>query len=172
MRIAICDDNVADRKHIERLLLRESDKRADTPNLLYVDSFGNKEQFLNSPLIYDMIIIDMPTTPTMVEEIIAQLMQRGSDAPIILYSSKIDYTTIPNLPDNVVHMKKPYMSDVIPELVKLGDAHVKDSIITIPITTADTVHHVPKNDILYCKKVLNLLFFDSLQRLYSPYPQE
>ena len=31
MHIAICDDNVADRKQLERLLCRESDKRkADT----------------------------------------------------------------------------------------------------------------------------------------------
>ena len=36
MHIAICDDNVADRKHLERLLSRESDKRAGTPNILYV----------------------------------------------------------------------------------------------------------------------------------------
>ena len=28
MHIAICDDNVADRKHLERLLSRESAKRA------------------------------------------------------------------------------------------------------------------------------------------------
>ena len=27
MHIAICDDNIADRKHLERLLSRESDKR-------------------------------------------------------------------------------------------------------------------------------------------------
>ena len=42
MHIAICDDNIADRKHLERLLSRESDKRMGTPNLLYVDSYGDR----------------------------------------------------------------------------------------------------------------------------------
>ena len=36
MHIAICDDNIADRKHLERLLSRESDKRMGTPNLLWI----------------------------------------------------------------------------------------------------------------------------------------
>ena len=54
MHIAICDDNIADRKHLERLLSRESDKRMGTPNLLYVDSYGDREHFLFHPLMYDM----------------------------------------------------------------------------------------------------------------------
>ena len=93
MHIAICDDNVADRKHLERLLSRESDKRAGTPNILYVDSYGDKDHFLRNPLMYDMIFLDMTATPTVAEEIIGKLVQMGLNAPLILYSSKIDYTT-------------------------------------------------------------------------------
>ena len=59
MHIAICDDNVADRKHLERLLSRESDKRAGTPNILYVDSYGEKMHFLANPLKYNLIFMDM-----------------------------------------------------------------------------------------------------------------
>ena len=57
MHIAICDDNVADRKHLERLLSRESDKRAGTPNILYVDSYGDKDKFLQNPLKYNLISV-------------------------------------------------------------------------------------------------------------------
>ena len=49
MHVAICDDNVADRKHLERLLSRESDKRAGTTNILYIDSYGDKDYFLKKP---------------------------------------------------------------------------------------------------------------------------
>ena len=150
MHIAICDDNVADRKHLERLLSRESDKRAGTPNILYVDSYGDKDHFLRNPLKYDMIFMDMTSTPTVAKEIIQQLTSMGSDAPLILYSSKIDYTAFDNLPETVVHMKKPYIPDTLPELLKLGDTHVHGNVETIPIPCEDGIHYVPKNDILYC----------------------
>ena len=51
MHIAICDDNIADRKHLERLLSRESDKRQGTPNLLYVDSYGDWDNFFHNPFM-------------------------------------------------------------------------------------------------------------------------
>jgi len=150
MHIAICDDNVADRKHLERLLSRESDKRAGTPNILYIDSFGDKEHFLRNPLMYDMIFMDMSSTPTLASEIIQQLVQMGLDAPLILYSSKIDYTSLSDLPQNVVHMKKPYIPDPLPELLKLGDAHVIGNIETIPVPCEEGLQYIPKDDIYYC----------------------
>ena len=59
MHIAICDDNIADRKQTERLLSRESDRRAKSDSVLYVDSFGKQESVLAAPMIYDMFFIDM-----------------------------------------------------------------------------------------------------------------
>lgn len=109
MHIAICDDNIADRKHLERLLSRESDKRMGTPNLLYVDSYGDREHFLFHPLMYDMIFMDMSESPALTAEIVATITEMGFTAPIVLYSSKIDYTQLPDLPPNVIHQKKPYL---------------------------------------------------------------
>ena len=122
MHIAICDDNIADRKHLERLLSRESDKRMGTPNLLYVDSYGDREHFLFHPLMYDMIFMDMSESPALTAEIVATITEMGFTAPIVLYSSKIDYTQLPDLPPNVIHQKKPYLPDPLPELLALGDA--------------------------------------------------
>ncbi len=150
MHIAICDDNVADRKHLERLLSRESDKRSGTPNILYVDSYGDKEHFLRNPMKYDMIFLDMTSTPTIAEGIIEKLVQMGLDAPLILYSSKIDYTQLSNLPETTVHMKKPYIPDPLPELLKLGDAHVTGNVETIPVPCDDGLQYIPKDDIYYC----------------------
>ena len=152
MHIAICDDNVAERKHLERLLSRESDKRAGTPNILYVDSYGDKDHFLRNPLMYDMIFLDMTATPTVAEEIIEKLVQMGFNAPLILYSSKIDYTTFTNLPETVVHMQKPYVHNPLPELLKLGDAHAQKSenAENIAIPCEDGIQYIPKDNICYC----------------------
>ena len=59
MHLAICDDHMADRKQMERLLGRESDRRLNTTGVLYVDSFGSKESILTTPMIYDAIFMDI-----------------------------------------------------------------------------------------------------------------
>ena len=59
MHLAICDDHIADRKQMERLLGRESDRRLNTTGVLYVDSFGNRDAILTTPMIYDGLFIDM-----------------------------------------------------------------------------------------------------------------
>ncbi len=149
MHIAICDDNVADRKHLERLLSRESDKRAGTPNILYVDSYGEKMHFLANPLKYNLIFMDMSSEPGIVEFIIEHLNEMGYHAPLVLYSDKIDYTAIPNLPDYVVHAQKPYIPDPLPEFLALGDANVTGHVITVSVHTNKVLSHVPKYKIMY-----------------------
>ena len=154
MHIAICDDNVADRKHLERLLSRESDKRAGTPNILYVDSFGDKDNFLQNPHKYNLIFMDMTSTPTIAEEIIHKLREMEVTAPIVMYSSSIDYSLNPKLPPSITHMKKPYIPDPLPKLLELGDTHVIGTIETITLHDCDDEKQVPIRDI-YCFEHLN-----------------
>lgn len=149
MHIAICDDNVADRKHLERLLSRESDKRAGTTNILYVDSYGEKMHFLVNPLKYNLIFMDMSSEPGIVEYIIEHLNEMGYKAPLVLYSGKIDYTTIPNLPEYVVHARKPYIPDPLPEFLALGDANVTGHVATVRVHVKKTDRAVPVSSIMY-----------------------
>ncbi len=149
MHVAICDDNVADRKHLERLLSRESDKRAGTPNILYVDSYGEKMHFLANPLKYNLIFMDMSSEPGIVEFILEHLDEMGYHAPLILYSDKIDYTAIPNLPDYVIHAKKPYIPDPLPDFLALGDANVIGHVVSINVHTNSVISSIPKYMIMY-----------------------
>ena len=149
MHVAICDDNVADRKHLERLLSRESDKRRDTPNILYVDSYGDKDHFLINPLKYNIIFMDMCYEKGTVEYILDALVEMGYSAPLILYSSRIDYTTIPNLPDFVVHAKKPYIPEPLPAFLALGDENVRGYVPTIYVHQAAEAISVEKDEIEY-----------------------
>ena len=149
MHVAICDDNVADRRHMERLLSRESDKRAGTPNILYIDSYGNKDHFLRTPLKYNLVFMDMTSREGLVREILTGLEDLGFHAPLVLYSSTIDYTAIPNLPSYVVHAKKPYLPEQLPEFLRLGDRNVLENVVTIQIHQKSVLQHVPKNEIMY-----------------------
>lgn len=149
MHIAICDDNVADRKHLERLLSRESDKRAGTPNILYVDSYGEKMHFLANPLKYNLVFMDMSSEPGIVEFIIERLNEMGYRAPLVLYSDKIDYTQIPGLPDYVLHAGKPYIPDPLPGFLALGDENVTGHVVTVSVHIGSVLTHIPKYTIMY-----------------------
>ena len=92
MHVAICDDNVADRKQFERLIKRESDKRAATTGIVYADSFGNAEALLVNPRQYDVFYIDMCQTEDFsMVHLIDNLREKGVTAPIFLCCSQINY---------------------------------------------------------------------------------
>lgn len=185
MHVAICDDNVADRKHLERLLSRESDKRRGTPNVLYVDSYGDKDHFLINPLKYNIIFMDMCLESGTVETIINALVAMGYNAPLVLYSSRIDYTAIPDLPDFVFHAKKPYIPEPLPQFLKLGDENVRGYVATISVHQNGTPTDVPKDEIEYAlfeadKMVLHMLDntrididenITTLRQLLEPYEE-
>ncbi|MDE6363104.1 MAG: LytTR family transcriptional regulator DNA-binding domain-containing protein, partial [Lachnospiraceae bacterium] len=70
-------------------------------------------------------------------------------APLVLYSDKIDYTAIPNLPDYVVHAKKPYIPDPLPKFLALGDANVSGHEVSVSVHKDSVLIHVPKYRIMY-----------------------
>lgn len=107
MHIAVCDDNVADRKQLERLLKRESDKRAAGAEVLYTDSFGNAPALLANPMQYDAFYIDMCRTEGITGKGVADaLTSQGVNAPIIMCCSVINYRE-QSFPSNVIFLDKP-----------------------------------------------------------------
>jgi DNA-binding LytR/AlgR family response regulator len=94
MHIAVCDDNVADRKQMERLLQRASDRRINTTGVFYIDSYGNVDAVMRSPMQYDVFFIDMTSGPVNGFQVARSLIDGGVTAPIILCVSTIDYRSI------------------------------------------------------------------------------
>lgn len=105
--------------------------------------------FLANPLKYNLIFMDMSSEPGIVEFILEHLEEMGYHAPLVLYSDKIDYTAIPDLPDYVVHARKPYIPDPLPGFLALGDANVTGHVISISVHTGSILIHVPKYKIMY-----------------------
>ena len=106
MHIAVCDDNIADRKQTERLLGRQSDRFfKETGERLWIDSYGNVEAFMHYPQMYDGLLIDMKNEEPTGFEIARMLVKEGVVRPIVLCVSTIDYRkqyeesglSIPNL---------------------------------------------------------------------------
>ncbi|MCI9313990.1 MAG: hypothetical protein HFI57_03245 [Lachnospiraceae bacterium] len=94
MHIAVCDDNIADRKQMERLLERASDRRIHTTGVLYIDSYGNVDAVMRSPMLYDAFFIDMTSGPVNGFQLARRLIDAGVTAPIVLCISTINYRAI------------------------------------------------------------------------------
>ena len=141
MHLAICDDHMADRKQMERLLGRESDRRLNTTGVLYVDSFGSKESILTTPMIYDAIFMDMTEDGCDAVELSHMLRADGTDVPIVFCCDKVDYRKSKNLPDNVLFLDKPIVVAELTEMI--------DHLLSIKNSKAQKLEFRNQTDTIY-----------------------
>lgn len=149
MHIALCDDNVADRKQFERLTKRESDKRAASTGIIYVNSFGNAETLLHNPMQYDAFYIDVCQTEGITGQDIAhKLIEQGVNAPIILCCSKINYREL-KFPENVFFLDKPLVvAEFATSLDRVQEiASAREHLIELRVE--NHTQYVREADILY-----------------------
>lgn len=174
MHIAVCDDNVADRKQMERLLGRASDKRMSTTGVLYIDSYGNVEAVMHSPMLYDAFFIDMTAGSVNGFELTRKLIDAGVTAPIVLCSSTIDYpavvsAAISEVPENaielsnhtilrqqlqsqILYMNKPIKTSELDQMLDFAAARKAASIPTIELRGEHETYYVHEDEILYARK--------------------
>lgn len=152
MHIAICDDNIADRKQTERLLSRESDRRAKTDSVLYIDSFGKQESVLAAPMIYDMFFIDMVNDlPSTASDIVKALLSAGVTAPIVMLNSTINYrkdTYLSSL-SQVYFLDKPIKVAELTDIISMGFKKKTQKVPTIELRTDTEAFYVKEEDIMY-----------------------
>lgn len=184
MHIALCDDNVADRKQFERLVKRESDRRAADEGILFVDSFGNSESLLTNPMQYDVFYIDMCKTPGVSgADVVNALIKKGVNAPIVMCCSDIDYREM-TFPVNVFFLDKPIKSDELSASLDRALEITKQAVPLIELRVEKETYYVTEPDILYAvgsgqklhihlKDGHILTLLDNAQNLFSqlePFP--
>ncbi len=149
MHIAICDDNVADRKQLERLLKRESDSRASTTGILYADSFGNSEALLANPMQYDVFYIDMCKTEGIQGADVARaLTAHGVNAPIVMCCSDINYREC-NLPEHCIFLDKPIKAAELSESIEHALTIRSQAETLIELRDDEATVYVTEPEILY-----------------------
>ena len=119
--IAICDNNIADRKQLERLFEREKDARLrDDYDVLYIDSFGSEEALMATPIRYDLFFIDMTEDEASGIKIAEKLRQRGIAAPIVLCEGAVSYSSYVNSPEDIIFIEKPLSQGQISNLTDVA----------------------------------------------------
>lgn len=153
MHIAICDDNIADRKQLERLLKRESDKRMNTTGLLYTDSFGGSNMLTKNHMQYDLFFIDIVTEQPDGLTFALELIKSGVTAPIVLCSSKINYLEQMNVlspcPSNLMHLEKPIKTAALSDTLDKAHAIQSKRVPTIELRSETDTYYVTEDDIVY-----------------------
>lgn len=154
LHIAICDSDPGDRKQMERLLGRESDKRVNTTGNFYLDTFGSAGALINAPLVYDVYFLDATDEVCNSYDIAVALREKGVLSPIVYCISKIDYHESGELLPNSVFINKPIKVDELSLLLDKIIEQKKDSYIpTIEIrNNYDTFYVEEKSVVYFCGK--------------------
>ncbi len=149
MHVAICDDNVADRRQLERLLKRESDKRSADTGIIYADAFGNTQALLANPMQYDIFYIDMCNTEGLSgSDIVTMLTEKGVHAPIVMCCSKDDYRT-KDFPENVLFLDKPIRTDELSQSLDHALAIKAQAPNMIELREDKATLYVTEEEIIY-----------------------
>lgn len=150
MHIAVCDDNVADRKQTERLMKREADKWIADGDTFYTESFGNAQALLGTPMAFDAFMIDICETEGLsAMDVVNQLRAMEVIAPMILVCSKINYRE-QNFEEGTIFLDKPLQPAKIHEaMLKVKEFTLsKDPLIEL---RGEETVYVKDEEILYAE---------------------
>jgi len=152
MYIALADSSVGDRKQMERLLERESDKRNSTTGVFYIETFGSSEALLSSPTVYDAYFLDVTDKGKNSYDIACAIRKKGILSPIVYCISSIDYHNCGEMLANSVFINKPIkvaeLSLVLDQILK----QKRDNLIpTIEFRDSRESFYLEERDISYIK---------------------
>lgn len=151
LAIALCDTNFADRKQMERLLERESDKRLDSC-VFYMDTYGNKEALLGNPRIYDAYFLDMPDKTYSAYDLAKDIRLNDISSPIIFCNSTIDYHSCGAELPNSFFINKPILaarlSTILDEIIQ---QKTENYVPTVEIRDITQVRYLTEREIVYCQ---------------------
>lgn len=151
MHIAVCDDNVADRKQTERLMKREADKWIAEGDTFYTESYGNAQALLGTPMAFDAFMIDICHTEGLTaKDIVNQLREKGVIAPMILVCSDINYRE-QDFEEGTLFLDKPLQPAKIHEMMLKVKEYTlaKDPLIEL---RGEETLYVKDEEIIYAEQ--------------------
>lgn len=155
MHVAICDDNVADRKQSERLLHRESDRRLATAGNFYIDSYGTAESLLANPMRYEVYFIDICQGTLSAMDILDALSKQGISTPVVLCCSVINYRELPISEEEkkrVIFIDKPLKTEELAAIIDKAQKLADEAVPFIELRVEKETHYVKEEDVLYCRE--------------------
>ncbi|WP_026528740.1 hypothetical protein [Butyrivibrio sp. VCD2006] len=163
MHIAVFDDNIADRKQMERLLRRQSDRyQSEGKEHFYTDLYGNIPALLRFPQVYDIIFIDMAEPDPDDErfktgiDVAKLLFEIGGIKNVVMCSSKHDYKELAKeaaIEDELLFIEKPIKVKELEAILSLCEERLGDPIPTLELRGENQTIYARENDIIYAEMI-------------------
>lgn len=156
IHVAVYDVYPGDRKQLERLLEKESEIRKENGHIVNVECFGSVESMLQTPMKYDLFIVDaaearLDPSGSINSEIASKIRQSGSTAPIVLgYRTDIVNPPVSN-ESNVITYTKSMTQERLSGLISIAIESKGQLPDRIEIRGGQSTVYVTPWEILYCK---------------------
>ncbi len=153
LSIALYDTNFGERKQMERLLDRESDRRGETCSI-YTTTFGNKDTLLNTQRIYDAYFLDIPDEQYSAYDLAKDLRLKDIASPIIFLCSSMNYRECGRELSNTFFMDKPVLvADLTAMIEELLQQKAENYVPSIEIRDITKTHYLTEREIVYCENI-------------------
>ncbi|MCR5655706.1 MAG: hypothetical protein K6G07_08755 [Lachnospiraceae bacterium] len=150
MYIAVVADNIADRKQMERLLGRANDAVSADTGTLYVDSYGDMQSALRTPMRYELFFLDFTTPENDPKEFISQLQTLGAPGRIVVCQPDDVPFSYEDTINGIYTIRKPILVAPLHQTIK--DAHkaqMEAIVPTIEVRSDSETYYVPLEKIVY-----------------------
>lgn len=152
MYIAVIADNIASRKHMERLLDRTSDAIMATTGNLYIEAYGDPESMWPSIKRYDLFFVDITQDDTLKETVLNRLMELTLNTQTVICQAQDE--TMSTWPTehgflSIQHpLSIPSLSQIITQVhtILLENEQKKK---TLEFRCEDTTHYIEADQVLY-----------------------
>ncbi len=154
MYVAVIAENIADRKHMERLLDRVSDAIMDTSGNLYIESFGDAGSIEPVAHRYSMFFLDFQTDMLAMKEIMDKLALCSVPlSKIIICRPEGSTTKLPQFTKGLLAVQKPLrMEQLIQVVLKIHQAELKAKVPTLEIRNEEQTCYIPISSIVYAEE--------------------
>lgn len=151
MYVAVIAENIADRKHMERLLDRVSDAIMDTAGNLYIESFGDSGSIEPVAHRYSMFFLDFQTDMQSMKEIMDKLTECSIPlSKIIICRQEESTAELPEFLKGLLTVQKPLrMEQLIQVVLKVHQAELRAKVPTLEIRNEEQTSYIPISSIVY-----------------------
>lgn len=150
MYIAVVADNAAERKNLERLLSRSIENVSIPSVEIYVESYGNVDAAMQTPMKYSLYILDFSENPSDFTIMLDRLHAEPT-TPMIAMCLPSDIPT-EETSDDFQFLKKPLEQSAIEKLLVTLVQFEKDSYVPrIEIRSKERTYYKTADEIIYAE---------------------
>ena len=152
MYIAIIADNIASRKHMERLLDRANDEIMATTGNLYVEAYGDPETMWPSIKRYDLFFVDITQDCLLKELVLSRLVELGLNSQTVICLTEDEDFSSWQAQHGFLSIRQPLsvasLSKIISETYTIQKQNQSQKKI-VEFRSGNTTHYVDMEQILY-----------------------